>query len=486
MNILSVTAEIFPLVKTGGLADVAGSLPKALRAHGINTRSIVPGYPAVMRALRGTSVVSQYDDLFGERATLLAAEPDGLELFVLDAPAFFDRPGPPYTDRNGREYEDNWKRFAALSLVASQIAAGLVANWRPDIIHAHDWHAALSLVYLKYAGNGSIPRIMTVHNMAFQGQFPAFHFRNLGLPDEAYSIDGVEYYGDLGYLKGGLQAADAITVVSPTYAREVMSPAFGMGLEGVMNARHADVVGIVNGIDMDVWDPASDPYIDQTYSARTPLRRLPNRQALLDLFGLENTSGPVFASVNRLTWQKCMDLLAAAARQIVEAGGTLVVQGEGEAGIERAFLELMRRFPHRVGVRIGFDEALAHRIHAGADAMLVPSRFEPCGLTQLYALRYGCVPVVSRTGGLSETIIDANDAALHAQVATGIQFAPIDAHGLRLALRRAFKLFRRRGDWEGLRRQGMKTDCSWHRSAARYAELYGELLNPDIRLAGSA
>lgn len=254
MQILSVTAEIFPLAKTGGLADVAGSLPKALQAHGIHTRSFVPGYPGVVRALSEASAITEFDNLFGERATLLAGRAQGLDLFVLDAPGFYNRQGPLYTDTHGREYADNWKRFAAFSLVGSQIARGLVTNWRPDVIHAHDWHAAMSLLYLKYAGDDSVPRVLTVHNLAFQGQFPAYYFPELGLPAEAYSIDGVEYYGDIGFLKGGLQAADAITVVSPTYAREVMSPAFGMGLEGVMNERHVDVVGIVNGIDLEVWD----------------------------------------------------------------------------------------------------------------------------------------------------------------------------------------------------------------------------------------
>ncbi|MCA1444217.1 glycogen synthase GlgA [Ensifer sp. IC4062] len=484
MNILSVTAEIFPLVKTGGLADVAGSLPKALTAHGIHTRSLIPGYPSVMRALTRASPVTQYDCLFGERATLVAGQTDGLDLLVLDAPGFFDRQGGPYTDDHGNDYPDNWKRFAAFSFVAAQVAEHGVPDWRPDIIHAHDWHPALSLVYLKFSSHVEIPRILTVHNLAFQGQFPAGRFTELGLPDEAYSIEGLEYYGDLGYLKGGLQAADVITVVSPTYAREIMSPTFGMGLEGVMNARHDDVIGIVNGIDMEVWDPSSDPYIENHFSTRAPLRRLPNRQKLLDRFGLPDTAGPVFATVNRLTWQKGMDLLASVVDEIVKGGGKLIVHGQGDAAIEDAFIEAARRFPHSVSVEIGYDEPLAHQIHAGADAMLVPSRFEPCGLTQLYALRYGCVPIVARTGGLSETIIDANDAALHAQVATGIQFAPVDANGLRLALRRAFRLFRRRRVWENLRRQGMRTDCSWHRSAAQYAELYGAMLTPDIRLAG--
>ncbi|PDT50254.1 glycogen synthase GlgA [Sinorhizobium fredii] len=484
MNVLSVTAEIFPLVKTGGLADVAGSLPKALKSHGIRMRTLVPGYRSVIESLDDAQPVERHDNLFGETATLLAGRAAGLELFVLDAPGFFYRSGGPYTDEHGVDYPDNWKRFAAFSFVASQIAGGLVQHWRPDIIHAHDWHAALSLVYVKYASAVQIPRVLTVHNMAFQGQFPAHLFSELGLPNEAYSIEGLEYYGDLGYLKGGLQAADAITVVSPTYARETMSPTFGMGLEGVMNARHDDVLGIVNGIDVDVWDPSADPYIEHRYSAKTPLRRPPNREALLDLFGLPPTPGPVFASINRLTWQKGMDLLAAVVDEIVAMEGRLILHGNGDTEIEHAFLHAARRFPRHIAVRLGYEEPVAHKIHAGADAMLVPSRFEPCGLTQLYALRYGCVPIVARTGGLSETIIDANVAALQAQAATGIQFLPVDAAGLRLALRRALKLYRHRRIWEGLQRQGMKTDNSWHRSAAKYAELYGDLTATDMRLAG--
>ncbi|WP_018237521.1 glycogen synthase GlgA [Ensifer sp. BR816] len=484
MNLLSVTAEIFPLVKTGGLADFAGSLPKALKPHGIRTRSLVPGYRSVTETLDEATPVACYDNLFGESATLLAGRAEGLELFVLDAPGFFHRSGGPYTDKYGKDYPDNWKRFAAFSLVAAQIGRGVVQHWRPDIVHAHDWHAALSLVYLKYASDAQVPRVLTVHNMAFQGQFPAHLFSELGLPDEAYSIDCLEYYGDLGYLKGGLQAADAVTVVSPTYAREIMSPTFGMGLEGVMNARHDDVVGIVNGIDVDVWDPSTDPHIEHQYSSRTLLRRLPNRESLLELFGLPQTSGPVFASINRLTWQKGMDLLAAVVDEIVAMDGRLIVHGNGDADIEQAFQNAARRFPQHIAMKLGYEEYIAHKIHAGADAMLVPSRFEPCGLTQLYALRYGCVPIVARTGGLSETIIDANVAALQAQAATGIQFSPVDAHGLRLALRRALKLFRHRRIWEGLQQQGMKTDSSWHDSAAKYAELYGGLTRADMRLAG--
>ncbi|NRP21859.1 Glycogen synthase 1 [Ensifer adhaerens] len=478
MNILAVTAEIFPLVKTGGLADVAGSLPKALAAFGVRVRTLVPGYPTILRALPEASVVRKYDDLFGERAKLLSAQFDGLELLILDAPAFFDRTGGPYLDVHGKDYADNWKRFAALSAVGSDIGENGVAGWRPCIVHAHDWHSALSLVYLKYGRQPDIPRVLTVHNLAFQGQFPACHFARLGLPDEAYA-EVLEYYGELGYLKAGVMSAHTITVVSPTYAREVMSPEGGMGLDGVMNARHDDVVGIVNGIDLDVWDPSRDPHINYPFSSRTPLKRLGNRKDLLDHFDLADRNGPVFASVNRLTWQKGMDLLADVVDEFATRGGMLVVHGQGDPAIERKFINAAQRYPDHVSVRIGYDERLAHLIHAGSDAMLVPSRFEPCGLTQLYAMRYGCVPIVARTGGLSETIIDANDAAVHAQAATGIQFLPIDHAGLRHALRRAFKLYRRHRSWDRLRRQAMKADSSWERSASQYCQLYSRLLSKE-------
>ena len=481
MDILAVTAEVFPLIKTGGLADVTGSLPKALKKFGVRVKTLIPGYRAVMRALPSARLVKTYDDLFGVQARILAAQAAGLDLLILDAPEFFDRPGGPYLNEYGKEHHDNWKRFAAFSKAASEVGGSGVKEWKPCLIHAHDWHSALTLAYLKYGEHFEVPRVLTVHNLAFQGQFPACHFPRLGLPAQSYS-EALEYYGELGYLKAGLAAADKITVVSPTYAREIMSPEGGMGLDGVMNARHDDVIGIVNGIDLEVWDPSCDPHLNYPFSARTPLRRLGNRYDLLDRFGLPHRHGPVFASVNRLTWQKGMDLLADVADEFFWKDGMLVVHGQGDPHIEGKFLEAAERYPQHVSVKIGYDESLAHLIHAGADAMLVPSRFEPCGLTQLYALRYGCIPIVARTGGLSETIIDANDAAVHAQAATGIQFLPIDHQGLRHALRRAVKLYRRHRTWERLRRQAMKTDCSWERSAEQYCEIYSRLLNENAEL----
>jgi starch synthase len=316
---------------------------------------------------------------------------------------------------------------------------------------------------------------MTVHNTAFQGQFGAQIFGALDLPPRAFAVDGVEYYGGVGFLKAGLRHADAITTVSPTYAAEIRTPACGMGLEGLLDTRAGALHGIVNGIDTEVWDPATDPHLEAGFTPRRLKGRGVNRQALETRFGLAPGEGPIFCVISRLTWQKGMDLLAAAADGIVAGGGRLAVLGTGEAWIEDAFRAVAARHPGRVGVVIGYDEALAHLMQGGADAIVIPSRFEPCGLTQLCGLRYGCVPVVARTGGLADTVIDANVAALQAGVATGLQFAPGTPQALERALERAAALFAERETWTAMQRQGMKADVSWDRSAKAYADLYASL-----------
>ncbi|QRM56698.1 glycogen synthase GlgA [Sinorhizobium sp. BG8] len=476
MNVLSVASEVFPLIKTGGLADVAGALPVALAGHGVRVRTLVPGYPAVVQSLTSSEVVAEFPDLFGEEARVLAATHAGLDILVLDAPGFFDRTGGPYTDATGKDFVDNWKRFAALSYVGAEIARGRIAGWKPDIVHAHDWQAAMTPVYMRFTGIANTPSVMTVHNLAFQGQFGPQIFPSLALPPEAFSVDGLEYYGDVGFLKGGLQTAWAITTVSPTYAHEIMMPEFGMGLEGLMNARASELWGIVNGIDTAIWNPELDPHIAGTFSAGSLRRRLVNRKALSDRFGLHDDQGPIFCVVSRLTWQKGIDLIIEVVDWIVSQGGKLAVLGSGDQGLEGALLAAASRHRGRVGIAIGYDEPLSHLMQAGADAILIPSRFEPCGLTQLYGLRYGCIPVVARTGGLADTVIDANQAALTARVATGFQFTPINAEGLRQALRRVFKAYHEPKVWARLQNQGMKSDVSWEHSAERYAHLYSSLL----------
>jgi starch synthase len=482
MKVLSVTSEIYPLVKTGGLADVTGSLPKALASWGVETTSLIPGYPKVMQLLKNANPLVVFDDLLGVRASLLHARVDGLSLFVLDAPELYDRPGGPYVDAQGRDHPDNWKRFAALSRAAAEIAAGLLPGWQPDLVHTHDWQSAMTSVYMRDMGC-TVPVVITIHNIAFQGQYSAGLISELRLPSSLYSMRGLEYFGDISFLKGGLQTADAITTVSPTYAREILTPRFGMGMDGVLNERVAVLRGIVNGIDLDVWDPATDPYLPRKYDINSLRRKRENRQVLLDRFGLDSDdSGPVFSAISRLTWQKGLDMLAETADEVLANGGKLIIFGQGDHDIEQHLLATAHRYPGRMAVHIGYDEPTAHLIHAGSDAIVQPSRFEPCGLTQLYALRYGTVPVVSRTGGLSETIIDANDAAMSARVATGFQFHPVNTDGLRLALRRAMHAYVEPKMWARLQNQGMKAKFSWERSAQQYATVYANL----VRKSGQA
>jgi starch synthase len=476
MKVLSVASELYPLIKTGGLADVAGALPLAMGQHGVEMRSLLPGYPAVMKKIGKTKKVASIPSLFGVKAAVLFAVHEGLELYVLDAPAFFQRDGGPYTDALGRDHVDNWKRFAALSLAAAEIAAGLIPSWKPDLVHAHDWQAGLVPVYMRFGRAPETPSVMTVHNIAFQGQFSPAIFPELALPPEAFSMDCVEYYGDVGFLKGGLQVASAITTVSPTYAREIFQPEFGMGLEGLVQARAGHVSGIVNGIDTAVWNPATDPLVAAPFSAKQLARRGASRQAVMRHFGLDG-DGPIFCIISRLTWQKGMDLLAEVAGDIVAQGGMLAVLGSGDRALEGALVQAASHHKGRIGVHIGYDEPLSHTMQAGSDAILIPSRFEPCGLTQLYALRYGCIPVVARTGGLADTVIDANAAAIAAGVATGFQFSTITADGLRQALARVFEVWRDPETWRQMQKNGMKSDVSWDKSAAAYADLYTRLLS---------
>ncbi|MEW6632325.1 MAG: glycogen synthase GlgA [Pseudomonadota bacterium] len=477
MQVLSVTPEIFPLIKTGGLADVTGALPIALAGKGVAMRTLIPGYPVVMAAFAKKKPVYQYPLLQGGKAAVHAVKIGDLDLFVLDAPHLFDRQGGPYGTASGSDWPDNWRRFAALSQAGGDIAGGVISGYQPDLVHAHDWQSAMTLAYMRYGKAVGVPSLITVHNLAFQGQFGAGIFGELGLPGVAMQLDGVEYYGGVGYLKAGLQAAWAITTVSPTYAQEIRSPEFGMGLDGLINMRAVDLYGIVNGIDVDIWNPETDKHLVANYSADTLEARHLNRKAVEDRFSLEVDDSPIVCVVSRLTWQKGMDILAAVVDGIVAAGARLAILGSGDAGLEGSLLAAAARHRGRVGVVIGYDEGLSHVMQGGCDAIVIPSRFEPCGLTQLYGLRYGCVPVVARTGGLADTIIDANEAALSAGVATGFQFAPNNGGAMLHAIHRLVEAHARPAAWASIQRQGMKADVSWDKSAEKYVELYRLLLS---------
>ncbi len=426
-----------------------------------------------MSKLGDARLVHEYPSLLGVPARLLAAEVAGLQLFVIDSPPLYDRAGGPYGDPV--DYPDNWRRFGALGRVAVDLAMGFAPEFLPDILHAHDWQAGLAPAYLRYYGVAR-PSVMTIHNIAFQGWFPPGVFSALELPPHAVGVDGVEYYGGVGYLKAGLAHASAITTVSPTYAEEIKTPEFGMGLQGLIADRSSVLHGIVNGIDTGTWDPETDPLLAAPYSAKKLQGRTANRAAVEARFGLQADDAALFVLVSRLTYQKGIDLLAwITAADIVRAGHKLAVLGSGDPGLETTFRDLAAEFPGRVGTVIGYDEALSHLLQGGGDAILIPSRFEPCGLTQLYGLRYGCVPIVARVGGLADTVIDSNIAALNAGAATGFQFAPVDAAPLAAAIRRATAIMRTPA-WTAIQRQGMKADVSWDRSAALYADLYASLL----------
>lgn len=476
IEVLSVASEVYPLIKTGGLADVAGALPAALAKNGVSMRTLVPGYPAVMAKLGQSREVYYFSDLFGVTGRLIAGRAEGLDLIVLDAPALYDRPGNPYMGPDGWDWPDNWKRFAALSWVAAELGLGLVEGYRPQVIHAHDWQAGLVSAYVKYGPSATLKTVITVHNMAFQGTFGADIFAQLRLPPHAFSMEGVEYFGGVGYLKAGVECADVVTTVSPTYSAEIRTPAFGMGLEGLLNNRSGTVFGVLNGIDMDAWNPATDSNLTSTYTANSLGSRASNKAAVQEAFALEPTNGPLFAVVSRLTWQKGIDLLVECIDMMVDAGAQLAVLGSGEAELENAVRSAAMRHPGRVGLVTGYNERLSHLVQGGADVMMVPSRFEPCGLTQLYALRYGCIPLVSRVGGLNDTVIDANVAALQAEVATGVQFAPPSEEALANAIRRTLELYADEKSWKKMQRRGMKSDVSWESSAARYAQIYASLI----------
>lgn len=477
LEVLAVASELYPLVKTGGLADVAGALPKALKPLGVRVRTLVPGYPAVLAGLQKRRTVKALGDVFGGPGRLVAGTADGLEIYALDAPHLYERPGGPYGGPDGKDYADNARRFAALGRIAASIGQGLVPRYRPQIVHAHDWQAGLTAAYLTYDGGPRPGVVFTIHNLAFQGQFDRKLLADLGLPPHAFTAGGVEYYGDIGFLKAGVRLADRITTVSPTYAAEICTAERGMGMDGLLHGRADRLSGILNGIDVETWNPAADPLIAAPYDAGRLDARAADKAALQKRLGLAaEPDAPLVGVVSRLSWQKGLDLLLATLPLLMAEGAQLAVLGSGEPALEQGFRAAAAVFPGRVACVFAYDEPLAHQIQAGADVLAVPSRFEPCGLTQLCALRYGAVPLVARVGGLADTVIDATPMSLAAGAATGVQFAPVETPMLESAIRRTLELYRKPDVWRRLQLNGMATNVSWTQSARRYAQLYAGLL----------
>jgi starch synthase len=476
LPVLSVASEIYPLIKTGGLADVTGALPKALKLEGIEARTVVPGYPDVLNELEEADEVLRFPNFYGGPARVLSSSMAERDLFILDAPHLFARPGNPYVAPDGADWPDNAIRFAALGRTAAEIGEGAIPAFVPHVVHAHDWQAALTHAFLHYSERPRPGTIMTVHNLAYQGKFPREMLSDIGLPPESFTIDGVEYFGGIGFLKAGLQFSDRITTVSPTYAVEIQEPDAGMGLDGLLRARSAVLSGILNGIDISVWNPGTDPRIASPFSVNTLADRAANKTALQRRFDLPLAPDAFLLGViSRLSWQKGLDLLLESLPLALGRGVQLVLLGNGDRDLEAGYSAAAKSYPDQIGVLIGYDESLAHLIQAGADALVVPSRFEPCGLTQLCALRYGAIPIVSRVGGLADTVIDANETTILADVATGIQFGPVTTENLAGAIRRAKELFYNKPAWQRIQKNGMSVDVSWHNRARHYADLYRQI-----------
>ena len=481
MNVLQVSAELFPLLKTGGLADVAGALPAALTAAGCHVRVLLPGFAPIMADLHNASLLAELTTPWGERIALRQGVLGclGLSAYVIDAPHFFLRPGTPYEDLQRQPHHDNHRRFALLGWVAAQLACGLDAHWPPAVVHSHDWHAALTSAYLAFGPSRGrdVASVYTVHNLAYQGIFPPKNFFDLGLPMAAFSVNGVEFHGQLSFMKAGLYYADHITTVSPTYAKEIQTPAQGCGLEGLLRARATNLSGILNAVDETVWNPAHDPAIAQGFDAHQMAGKARCKVALQQELGLTvQTEAPLFGIVSRLTEQKGLHLVLAALDGLRERGGQLVLLGTGEAGLEAAFRAYAQSHPQAVAVHLGYDEAVAHRIFAATDVTLVPSRFEPCGLTQMYGLKYGSLPLVHAVGGLADTVVDCSYEDTSAGTANGFVFTEFNAAALARAMRRAFALYARPAEWQAVRQRAMQQPLGWDTAAAQYVALYQHLV----------
>jgi starch synthase len=470
-----VSSEAHPFAKTGGLAEVAGALPDALARLGHRVTLVVPRY-------RGTEI----GDAIGERATIPMGERSvdvtffrrelttGVTAVLVDVPELFDRPG--LYNEAGQDYPDNAWRFAVFSRAALEYPR--LRGERPSAIHVHDWQTGLVPVYQKMQLSsdpivGGVPVVFTIHNLAFQGVFPAAVIPVIGLGWDVLRLEAMEFWGQVSYLKAGINFSEKITTVSPTYAREIVTPELGFGFHGVLQRRAADLSGILNGIDVERWNPAADPFVPVSYSAEDLSAKKDAKRALLEMVGLASDDGalrrPVVGLISRLTDQKGFDLIASAGRDLMVLEATWVMLGSGEAHYEDYWRALAARYPSRVSATIGFDERLAHFIEAGADLFLMPSRFEPCGLNQLYSLRYGTVPVVRATGGLQDTVKDPGEADGEA---TGFKFRDYAPGAMIGALQQALGVYQNGQNWIRMQQAGMREDHSWDASAREYVKVY--------------
>ncbi|HHH36746.1 MAG TPA: glycogen synthase GlgA [Gammaproteobacteria bacterium] len=475
-NILFATSEAHPLIKTGGLADVSGSLPVALRAMRRDVRIVLPGYRSALAQAgrleeKARFTVHGFDNTVTIREGRLPGS--RVVVWLVDSPPHFDRPGGPYVDERGRDWPDNAQRFTVFARAVEKIAlneAGL--DWQPDVVHCNDWQTGLVPALL--APRRPRPAtVFTIHNLAYQGLFSWDEFQTLHLPQTLWSMHAMEFYGRFSFIKGGIVFADMINTVSPRYAQEITTPEFGCGLEDLLRSRADRLVGILNGADYSQWNPARDPYLKRTYNAYTVERKADNKVDLQARFQLPLESAtPLLGLIGRLVEQKGFDLLLAALPQLLQRKVQIVVLGSGDKSLEARLKQATRDHARQLAAYIGYDEPLAHQIEGGADMFLMPSRYEPCGLNQIYSLRYGTLPIVHRTGGLANTVVDANEKNIANRTATGIVFDEPTPEALLAAVDRALALYRQPRLWKKVIFNGMQQDFSWRRSARQYLSLY--------------
>jgi starch synthase len=479
-GVLFITPEVYPLLKTGGLGDVSAALPAALREIKVDARLLIPGYPQVLKGLKHKRKIAEFaaQPPFPPSILLSAKLPLGasasVPIFIIDCPILYQREGSPYVNAAGHNWPDNALRFGLLSKIGAILASDASPlAWRPHIAHCNDWQSGLVPAYLHFHQGKKAASLMTIHNLAFQGIFPADTIARLGLPAASFHINGAEYYGGMSFLKAGLYYSDHIATVSPTYAREIQMETLGFGMQGLLSARRKHISGIVNGIDTNDWDPATDSDISRNYSANKLAAKAANKRALQQLLGLTVDPGiPLFGAVSRLTYQKGYDLLLEVAAQLTGLPAQLAILGSGEAMLEQELTTLAKNNPGKIAVHIGFDEKLSHLIEAGADSFLMPSRFEPCGLNQMYSQRYGTPPLVHATGGLVDTVVDCTPATLADGSASGFLFFDMTADSFLGAIRRVTIAYNNKPVWRRLMKNGMAKDFSWRSSAAAYRKIY--------------
>lgn len=483
LKVLFVSSEVFPLIKTGGLADVSGSLPSALQKLGVDIRILLPGYTPVLNQLTDLQPIAtfHYLPIVQDVELLMGTIPDSqVKVMVIKSAILYERGGGPYADANGLEWEDNPVRFGVLSKVASVLSSlqTPLNDWQPDIVHCNDWQSGLTPAYMKLVDDSPAKSIMSLHNMAFQGCYPAEWVSALGLPDSGFSIEGFEYYDQLSFLKAGIYYADTISTVSPNYAKEIQTEEFGFGLQGLLATRGHEIKGILNGIEPDDWSPASDTHLIKNYSLSKLAGKSEVKKALQKKLGLNiDANAPLLGVVSRLTHQKGLDLLLLIVQDLLDAGCQLALLGSGDSTMEAAFRNLMTNNPGKASTTIGYNEPLSHQVMAGSDMFIMPSRFEPCGLNQLYGLAYGTPPIVNATGGLADSVNDTTPASIKNKTATGFVMDKTSSDALLVCIQRALEIFRNdTKTWREIQKNGMSLNLSWDKSALEYMDMYQSLL----------